>query len=86
MRDKTSKETGEGQAKEAELLQPIVGLQMELELLKQGHRSSEAPELCKLVDHAHPELCLNRQSVLLGLVSQGLGRSDLSSAALRAKE
>jgi len=66
-RGKKSKDKEEGQAKEAELFQPIGKLQMELEWLKKILSSSNARELRKLVDHDHPELSVSRQCALLGL-------------------
>ena len=40
---------------------------MELEWLKKSLSCSDARELRKLVDHAHPELSVSRQCLLLGL-------------------
>jgi len=42
-------------------------MQMELVWPKQILSCSEACELCKLVDHNHPELSVSRQCALLGL-------------------
>ena len=66
-RGKKSKDTGESQAKEAELFQQIGRLQMELEWFKKSLSCSDAHELRKLVDNDHPELSVNRQCALLGL-------------------
>ncbi len=66
-RDKKTQAKEEGQAKEAELLQKIGKLQMELVWFKQSLCYSDANELRKLVDHDHPELSVSRQCALLGL-------------------
>jgi putative transposase len=66
-RGKTTKDKEEGQAKEAELFQQIVRLQMELEWLKKSLSCSDARELRKLVDHDHPALSISGQCALLGL-------------------
>jgi len=66
-RGKKSKDTGESQVKEVELLQQIGKLQMELEWLKKNLSCSDARELRKLVDHEHPELSVRRQCALLDL-------------------
>lgn len=66
-RGKKSKDKEEGQVKEAELLQQIGKLQMELEWLNTNLSCSDARELRKVVDHGHPELSISHQCILLGL-------------------
>lgn len=66
-RGKKSKDTGESQAKEAELFQQIERLQMELEWLIKSLSCSDASELRKLVDHDHPGHSVSRQCAMLGL-------------------
>ncbi|WP_259731356.1 hypothetical protein [Synechococcus sp. CS-1325] len=48
-------------AKEAELLQQIGQLQIELEWLKKSLICSDACDLRKLVDHDHPDLNITRR-------------------------
>jgi len=67
-RGQKSKDAGQSQVKEAELFQQIGKLQMELECLKTSLSCLDARELCKLVDHDHPELSVSRQCALLALL------------------
>jgi hypothetical protein len=79
-RGKTTKDKGNGQAKDAELCQHIGRQQIELPWLKTSLSSCDAHELRKLVGHDHPLVSISRPYALLGVVSHQV-RQRSSSAS-----